>query len=94
MLVNALLLGVAWAALSAVIFDLLVSVGAATVSSMFSSASNVPGLVMTGVIGAVQTRSGSTAMLLAEAGVGVLAMLVFVAVARVWRESPGKVVHG
>jgi PAT family beta-lactamase induction signal transducer AmpG len=85
-LINAALLGVAWAAVSAVIFEILGLVGAATVSSLFSSGANLPVVVMTVLVGAVQTRSGSTAMLLFEAGVGAVSMAVFAAVARAWRE--------
>ena len=84
-LVNALLLGVAWAGVSAVVFETLTEVGAATVFSLLASASNVPVVIMTVVVGAVRTRSGPTAMLLVEAGAGVLAMLLFMGIARLWR---------
>jgi len=87
---NAVLLGVAWAAVSAVIFDKLTGRGAATVASILSSLANVPVSVVTMIIGGVETRHGSTAMLLTEAGIAIVALGLYTLVASLWRptESP------
>ncbi|THD78294.1 MAG: MFS transporter [Phenylobacterium sp.] len=86
-LLNAVLLGVAWAALSAVLFEKLTGRGAATVSSVMSSLCNLPVSVVTVIIGGVQTRQGSTAMLLTEAGIAVAGVAVYVAIASLWRPA-------
>jgi hypothetical protein len=74
-----------FSALSAVVFECLGATGAATISSVLSSVANLPVLVMTMVVGWVQTRHGSTAMLLTEAGVAVIAMGAYVALVYTWR---------
>ena len=84
-ILNAVLLGVAWAAISAVIFDKLTGRGAATLSTVLSSLGNLPVSVVTVVVSAVETRQGSTAMLLAEAGIAAVAMALYIAVASLWR---------
>jgi predicted MFS family arabinose efflux permease len=83
-LVNNLLLGVAWACVSGVVFEALPSVGAATVGSVLVSASNVPTVAMTALVGLVQTRQGSTAMLLAEAALAALAVAAYSLLAWLW----------
>jgi MFS family permease len=90
---NAVLLGVAWAAVSAVIYDKLTGRGAATVAAILSSLCNVPVSVVTVVIGGVQARHGSTAMLLAEAGIAAAAMALYVLVATLWRPASAPAVR-
>jgi len=84
-ILNAVLLGVAWAAISAVIFDKLTGRGAATLSTVLSSLGNLPVSVVTVVVSAVETRQGSTAMLLAEAGIAAVAMALYITMASLWR---------
>jgi MFS family permease len=86
---NACLLGAAFAALSAVVFDCLGTSGTATISSLLFSLSNIPlvGLVM--VVGRVQSRHGSTAMLMTEAVVAVVFLLGYAALCYLWPAKPG-----
>jgi PAT family beta-lactamase induction signal transducer AmpG len=84
-LVNSAFTGLAYGGVVAVIFERLESVGAATVAGVFGALSNVPVVVVTMIIGAVQTRAGSTAMLLAEAGLGVVSIALFSVAVVAWR---------
>jgi len=84
-LVNSAFTGLAYGSVVAVIFDRLESVGAATVNGVLNSLSNVPVVVVTMIIGAVQTRAGSTAMLLTEAGLGVVSVAIYALLVVVWR---------
>ena len=88
-LVNAMLTGAAWAAVGAVCFECLGSVGAATMGAAFSSAANLPVPVVTMIVGAVQTRYGSTTMLLAEAGIGIASLALACGVIWLSRPAPG-----
>jgi MFS family permease len=85
---NAFLLGIGFAALSAVIYECLGPRAAATVASALSSLANLPLVVMVAVVGAVQTRRGSSAMLYTEAGVAAVAVAVYAALAYAWRPQP------
>ena len=85
---NGFLLGIAWAAVSAVIFECLGTSGAATVASVLTSLACLPVVVMTAVVGRVQTTYGSTAMLLAEAIVAVVSIAAYAALDILWRPSP------
>ena len=82
---NAVLTGVAWGAVAAVIYDCLGRTGAATVASVLSSLCNLPVAVVTVLIGWVQTRHGSSAMLLTEAGLGAASVAVYGLVLWFWR---------
>jgi MFS family permease len=84
-LVNSAFTGLAYGSVTAVIFERLESVGAATVNGVLSSLSNLPVLVVTMIIGAVQTRAGSTAMLLTEAGLGVVSIALLALLVLAWR---------
>jgi MFS transporter, PAT family, beta-lactamase induction signal transducer AmpG len=86
-LVNAAFTGLAYGGVTAVIYDRLESVGAATVNGVLGSLSNVPVVIVTMLIGAVQTRSGSTAMLLTEAGLGVVSVALYAVLASRWRPA-------
>jgi len=84
-LINAFLLGVGFSSVAAVIYECLGASAAATVASLMSSLSNVPVVAMVAVVGWVQTRHGSTAMLLTEAGIGVVSVGAYAALAYAWR---------
>jgi MFS family permease len=84
-LVNSACTGLAYGSVVAVIFERLERVGAATVNGVFNSLSNLPVVVVTMLIGAVQARAGSTAMLLTEAGLGVVSVALYALLVVVWR---------
>ena len=69
-LVGAAFTGLAYGSVIAVVFERLETVGAATVGGVLQSLANVPVVIVTLLIGAVQVRYGSMAMLLVEAGLG------------------------
>jgi MFS family permease len=80
-LLYAAVLGGAYSAFSAVTLEAIGRGAAATKYNLLASLSNVPIAWMTLVDGWAQTRWGSGAMLLTEAGIGVLAVAFFGAVA-------------
>jgi MFS transporter, PAT family, beta-lactamase induction signal transducer AmpG len=84
-LVNAALTGLAYSSVVAVIYDRLDLVGAATVGGVLGSLSNVPVVLVTMIIGAVQARVGSVAMLLAEAGLGIASVASYALLVLAWR---------
>jgi predicted MFS family arabinose efflux permease len=84
-IVNALILGVAWGPLTAIIFDCLGPTGAATVGTILTSASNVPVLVMAVLLGHAETRLGAGGMLLTEAVVAVVSIAGYAALAWWWK---------
>jgi MFS family permease len=84
-LVNSAFTGLGYGSVCAVIFERLESVGAATVAGVFGALSNVPVVLVTLILGAVQSRAGSIAMLLTEAGLGVVSILLFALLVVAWR---------
>lgn len=76
-LVGAALTGLAYGSVTAVYFELLESVGAATVGGVLGSLCSLPVVIVTMLIGAVQVRYGSKAMLLVEAGLGVFSVAAY-----------------
>ena len=84
-LVNSAFTGLAYGSVTAVIFERLQGVGAATVGGVLGALSNVPVVVVTMIIGAVQTRAGSTAMLLTEAALGVVSVGLYGLLIMFWR---------
>jgi MFS family permease len=84
-LVNSVFTGLAYGSVTAVIFERLERVGAATVGGVLGALANFPVVVVTMIIGAVQTRAGSTAMLLAEAGLGVVSIALYGILVIAWR---------
>lgn len=84
-LANAFLLGVAWAAVAAVIYEQLDGRAAATVGAVLASFCNLPVVVVTAVVAGVAERHGSTAMLLTEAALGVASALAYALLAWLWR---------
>ena len=86
-LLNNLLLGTANGAYAAVIFDCLGPHSAATLGSILFSLGQIPVLLMTTLVGWASTL-GADAMLYAEAGAAVLATMVYIAAAALWRIAP------
>lgn len=89
-LLNSLLLGVNWAATSGVTFAALPVVGAATVGAVLSSLANIPVAGVTAFVGGVQVRHGSSAMLLAEAGLACAAVAAYGLLVWLWRPAPNR----
>jgi PAT family beta-lactamase induction signal transducer AmpG len=86
-LVNSAFTGLAYGSVVAVYYERLESVGAATAAGVFGALSNVPVVVVTMILGAVQTHAGSTAMLLTEAGLGVVSITLFALLIVAWRPA-------
>jgi len=87
-LLNSFLAGAANGPYSAVIFDCLGPRAAASLGSILSSLGQAPLLVVTLVVGAVETAHGADAMLYAEAGLAVVSVAGFVVLATLWRPGP------
>ncbi|HEX5862800.1 MAG TPA: MFS transporter [Casimicrobiaceae bacterium] len=77
----AFIMGFTYAGFSAVVLEAIGRGAAATKYSLFASLSNMPIGYMTAVDGWAAARWGSGGMLHAEAAIGVVALLVFLAVA-------------
>lgn len=86
-LLNAFLAGLANGPYSGVIFASMGSKAAATLGSILSSLGQLPLLLVTLVVGMVETRHGADAMLLAEAGLAVISVVGYVALASSWRRD-------
>jgi MFS family permease len=84
---NNLLLGVSWGAVGAVAYECLGPKAAATISSVLASLSNLPVVLVTALVGVVQSRAGSNAMLLTEAGLGVASVAFYAVLATLWRPA-------
>jgi predicted MFS family arabinose efflux permease len=84
-LVGAALTGLAYGSVTAVYFELLESRGAATVGGVLGSLCSLPVVIVTMLIGTVQVRYGSKAMLLVEAGLGVLSVACYAVLVRALR---------
>lgn len=91
-LLNAFLFGMAFAALSAVILDCLGLAAPGTVSALLTSMGNIPNVAGLALIGLVQTRYGSTAMLLAEAGVAAIFLALYASLTVFWRQGSARLV--
>ena len=87
-LTNAALTGPAYGGITAIIFDRLGPLGAATVGGVLSSLCNLPVVVLTVVVGVVQSHRGSNAMLLVEAGLGVVSVALYGLLTAIWRAKP------
>ena len=82
---NAVLLGIAWAAVAAVCYEQLGARAAATVAAVLASLSNLPVVIMVAVVGSAQAKHGSSGMLLIEAACGVGSMFAYVVLAWLWK---------
>ncbi len=88
-LVNGALVGMAFSGIAAIIFECLDPRAAATIGSLLGSLCNAPVVAMTALVGVVQTRHGSNAMLLTEAGTAVVVIAGYALLAYLWRpQSP------
>ncbi len=83
-LAYAVLLGMSYAAFTAVVLEAIGRGAAATKYSLLASLSNVPIGYVTWIDGQVYARAGAGSMLYAEAALGVAGLLLFVAATR-WR---------
>ena len=83
--VYAFISGLTYAGFSAVVLDAIGLGAAATKYNLFASLSNMPIAYMTLVAGWAHTRWGPTGMLATEAVICILAILVFVVIARMTR---------
>ena len=94
-LINAVVQGLAWGAVTAVIYEHLSPAAAATLGTILGSLCNVPVVLMIVLVGRVQTTSGSVAMLLMEAGVALASLAAYSLLAWLWKpgqlEPPGRV---
>src|SRR5439155_25589499 len=81
-LAYAFIMGLTYAGFSAVVLEAIGRGAAATKYSLFASLSNMPIAYMTAVDGWAYTRWGASDMLYVEAGIGMIGLLVFIAVAR------------
>jgi len=84
-LANSALTGLAYGSVEAVIYDRLGALGAATVGGVLGSLCNLPVVIVTVLIGTVQSHRGSNAMLIVEAGLGVASVALYVLLIWVWR---------
>ncbi len=80
-----LIIGAAYGAFAALTLEAIGHGAAATKYNLIASISNVPIMLMTLVDGQAQTAWGASGMLYTEAGLGVAAVAVYAAVARVSR---------
>jgi MFS family permease len=87
-LLNAFLAGAANGPYSAVIFECLSPKAAATLGSLLASLGQAPLVIVTVVVGAVETARGADAMLYAEAGMAVASMIAYTALVTIWRPAP------
>jgi MFS family permease len=84
-LVNSALTGLAYGSVTAIVYERLERVGAATVNGVLSSLANLPVVVVTMILGTVQARAGSTAMLLVESVLGVVSVAIYALLVIAWR---------
>jgi Na+/melibiose symporter-like transporter len=86
-LINAVVQGLAWGAVTAVTYEHLSPAAAATLGTVLGSLCNLPVVVMLMVVGRVQTAHGSTAMLLTEAGVAAVSLAAYSLLAWLWKPA-------
>ena len=79
-LLYAATMGIVWGAYGGVVYEAAGVGAAATKCNILSSLCNVPIATMIAVDGWAQTRWGSVGMLFTEAGIGVIAIVIFVVV--------------
>ena len=88
-LLYAVISGLTYAAFSAVVLEAMGLGAAATKYNLFASLSNMPIAYMTLVDGSAHTRWDATAMLCAEAAIGVVAILFFMGMQLALRDRHG-----
>jgi MFS family permease len=87
-LLNNLLIGVAYATVSAVVYVALNERAGGTIGALLGSLCNVPLVAMTFMLGAVGAHHGSTGMMAVEALLGVMSALIYGVMAWLWRPRP------
>jgi predicted MFS family arabinose efflux permease len=87
MIVNGVILGVAFGAMTTVNYDILGPTSPATVCAGLNSLSNVPLLAATLILGQAEARLGVDGMLLTEAALGAVSVAAYAALASLWRPS-------
>jgi PAT family beta-lactamase induction signal transducer AmpG len=87
MILNGVILGVSFGALTSVNYDALGPTSPATVSAGLSSLSNVPLLAATLLLGQAEARTGVNGMLLTEASLGAVSVAGYAVLASRW-QSP------
>jgi MFS family permease len=87
-LTSAVLLGATWGSLSSVTYVCIGRESAATKAALISSVSNAPLVAAIPIVGSMQTRYGSNAMLLTEAGMAAAGLIVYAAVAALTEPRP------
>jgi PAT family beta-lactamase induction signal transducer AmpG len=80
-------LGVSYASVAAITFEVLGARTAATLSTFLIGMSNLPLVVVGVIVGRVATASGASAMLLTEAWLGVVSVAAYALVASLWRPA-------
>jgi hypothetical protein len=90
-LLNNLLLGMAWAAVAGVIFSELKTSSGGTIGALLGGLCNLPLVVMTVLLGAAEARFGVTGMMGLEAVAGAASAMFYGLVAWRWRRGPSLV---
>lgn len=85
---NNFLLGIAWAAVAAIVYAALRRAGGGTIGALLGSLCNVPVVLVTFILGAAQARYGTSGMMMIEAGLGIASALAYALIAWTWRERP------
>ena len=85
MILNGVILGVSFGALTSINYDALGPTSPATVSAGLNSLSNVPLLAATLLLGQAEARTGVDGMLLTEAALGAVSVAAYAALASRWR---------
>jgi MFS transporter, PAT family, beta-lactamase induction signal transducer AmpG len=84
-LLDAFVIGAAASAVMAVLYESLDSRATAAMSSVLLSLCSLPLVVMTTLVGWVQTQHGSSAMLLVEAAISTASIATYALLLRLWR---------
>jgi MFS family permease len=87
-ILNNVLLGFAWAAVAAVIFNALKTTSGGTIGALLGSLCNLPVVVMTFVLGAADARYGVTGMMSLEAAAGAMSAALYGLAAWRWSRPP------
>jgi len=84
---NNFLMGIAGSTSMAVICESLDARATAAMSSVLLSLLSVPTVLMTELVGWVQSRNGATAMLLVEAVIGAISVGAYAVLLLLWRPA-------
>jgi MFS family permease len=87
LVLNGVILGMAFGALTSVVYDTLGPSSPATVNACLASLSNVPLLFATVLLGGAEARLGVDGMLLSEAALGAVSVAAYSTLAWFWRPA-------